>query len=135
MRILVCGDRRWTDYGMIWKELVERLPIELVIHGGARGADALAGRAARELGIPVSEFPAEWSRYGRAAGPIRNRRMLDEGKPDLVLAFHNDINRSLGTRNMVRQAVEAGVPVEVVGDQLWLLEHMFGRHWTRTYVR
>lgn len=53
------------------------------------------------------EYPADWKRYGMAAGPIRNRRMLKEGKPDIVIAFAG----GRGTADMVRQAKAAGVPV------------------------
>lgn len=57
------------------------------------------------------EFPALWDKHGRAAGPIRNTQMLDEGRPDLVLAFHRDLSESKGTRNMVEQSVKANLPV------------------------
>jgi hypothetical protein len=62
--------------------------IACVIHGGANGADYIAGRWAQDTGgIPVEEFPADWNRHGNSAGPIRNQEMLDKGKPDLVVAF------------------------------------------------
>ncbi len=51
--------------------------------------------------------PAEWSKYGRRAGPIRNKQMLDVGKPHLVVAFPG----GAGTANMVKQAKAAGVPI------------------------
>jgi hypothetical protein len=82
-------------------------PIGLVIHGAARGADRMAGEWAATAGVPVAEFPADWRRYRRGAGPVRNRQMLVEGRPDLVLAFPG----KSGTENMVRQATAAGVPV------------------------
>jgi hypothetical protein len=68
---------------------------------------------AEELGIPVLSFPADWARFGRAAGPIRNQRMLDEGKPTLVLAFHNNIVESKGTKDMVKRARKAGIRVRL----------------------
>jgi len=55
-------------------------------------------------------FPADWSRHGKSAGPIRNRQMLIEGRPDIVVAFPG----GKGTANMIKQAVEAGVKVELV---------------------
>lgn len=117
MRILVCGDRNWTDEATILRRLEEYRPIArevVVIHGAARGADTLGRAIAEGLGYRILGFPANWRRYGRAAGPIRNQQMLDEGRPDLVLAFHNDIQNSRGTRDMVARARLAGIPVEVI---------------------
>lgn len=112
MRLLVCGDRNWVDDESI-KEAIVRLNPSVVIHGNARGADSLAGEAANSLGITVEVYPAQWETYGRAAGPIRNRQMLVDGKPDKVLAFHDDIEKSKGTKNMVKQAEKAGIDVTI----------------------
>jgi len=113
MKVLVCGDREWVDRKSVYDRL-RGLPVgALVIHGGCRGADEIAGACAKQLGFLVQVFPALWSSYGRAAGPIRNRQMLDE-KPDLVLAFHSDLKRSKGTRDTVREAERRGIPVEVI---------------------
>ena len=59
-------------------------------------------------------FPADWKTFGKAAGPIRNRKMLDEGLPDVVIAFHEDIERSKGTKNMISQACEQGIDVILI---------------------
>lgn len=113
MKVLVCGDRNWQDKEVMRRRLAS-LPLRsTVIHGAARGADRMAGELAPTLGHLVWEFPADWARYGRAAGPIRNRQMLEEGKPHLVLAFHTDLPSSRGTKNMVETARKAGVPVRV----------------------
>ena len=79
----------------------------LIIHGGAKGADTLANEFALENNIPVSVFPANWVKYGKAAGVIRNTQMLEEGKPNLVLAFPG----GPGTRNMCMQAKLHKIPV------------------------
>lgn len=114
MRLLICGDRDWTDQAMIERAVLALpRPPSVIIHGCARGADTMAGIIALKLGIPVLEFPAEWDRHGRAAGLIRNKRMLVEGKPTRVFAFHNDLARSKGTKHMVTIAAATGVPVEV----------------------
>lgn len=111
MRVLVCGDRNWTDEDGIRRVLKGLIEPLVVIHGGARGADSLAGKVAEELGHEVEVYPADWQRYGKAAGVLRNQQMLDEGKPDFVLAFHADLSRSKGTADMVRRAVAAGITV------------------------
>jgi len=108
MRLLVCGSREFNDRERVRRALV-RIKPTLVIHGGARGADVIAGQIARELGIPTEVYPALWDKYGKRAGFVRNRQMLDEGKPDLVLAF--PVGESRGTRMMMDIAAQAGVRV------------------------
>lgn len=81
--------------------------ISTIIHGGAKGADSLADEWAKANGVPVEVFPADWETHGKAAGGIRNRQMLVEGRPDVVLAFAGGV----GTANMCAQARKAGVLV------------------------
>lgn len=85
--------------------------VDCVIEGESRGADQLAREVAESEGIPVLPFPAQWSKYDRAAGPIRNQRMLEEGKPDFVIVFHDDLEHSKGTKDMVQRAIKAGLQV------------------------
>jgi hypothetical protein len=90
-----------------------------VMEGGAKGADAAARAwACRPFspGVLIEHFPfpADWDKYGKAAGPIRNQQMLDEGHPDMVIAFHDDLTNSKGTKDMVKRAKKAGVPVYLV---------------------
>ena len=115
IRVLVCGSRDWTDKAAIRRELTKlKDKIEIVIDGACRGADTLAHRIAkRELQLPTRRFYAAWLHFGRSAGPIRNKRMLDIGKPDLVLAFHEDIENSSGTINMISIARRAGIKVRI----------------------
>lgn len=105
MRLLVTGDREWNDKWRIQDIITARLPMpgnqHVLIHGNARGADRLAADIARVLGIKLESYPADWTNQGLAAGSIRNRKMLKEGKPDMVIAFHNNIERSKGTKNMI----------------------------------
>lgn len=118
VRVLVCGDRNWTDRKLIESQLIrldEVQGIDVVIEGEARGADSIGRDVALEvLKVPVERFPAQWDKFGRAAGPIRNQQMLTEGKPDWVIAFHDDIKHSKGTRDMKNRAERAGIPVEVI---------------------
>ena len=113
MKVLVCGSRDWLDIEPIRKELSALPKDSIIIHGAARGADTLADQVAVELGLKVKVFPASWHRYGRAAGPIRNQKMLEE-HPDLVLAFCHDLTKSKGTADMIRRARLAKVKVKVV---------------------
>ena len=111
MRVLVCGGRNYDDKSAVWSQL-DALKPSFVMEGGADGADVLAWRwAKRNLpGDCRQTFEANWSRDGKAAGPARNQRMLDEGKPDLVLAFPG----GRGTADMIRRAKRANVPVKQV---------------------
>jgi hypothetical protein len=117
MRVLICGSRDWQDHARIRADLAavqaSRGPIALVITGGARGADLAGHTAARTLGIPTTEYRADWDRHRTAAGPIRNQRMLDEGRPVLVLAYRTHPD-SRGTNDMIRRARVAGVETIVV---------------------
>jgi hypothetical protein len=114
IRVLVCGDRDWTDKEYMFSIMdAMHLSTEfvLIIEGGARGADSMAGEWATERGIPLKVYPANWEKFRKAAGPIRNQQMLDEGKPELVVAFHSDIESSKGTKDMVKRAKKADLPV------------------------
>lgn len=116
-RVLICGDRNWKDFPVILHRLsnVAALKgVEVVIEGEASGADTLGRIAAQQMGIPVLKFPAQWGKYGKAAGPVRNQQMLDEGKPTLVLAFHPFLQNSKGTLDMVSRARNADIPTEVI---------------------
>ena len=115
-RIIFCGDRHWSDAQFIYDVMdfiKSTLGNFVVIEGEAQGADSLARACAKELGLEVLKFPADWKQYGKAAGPIRNTRMRIEGKANGVVAFHHNIQESKGTRNMVEQSIKAGLPVWV----------------------
>jgi hypothetical protein len=112
MRVLVCGDREWTDILPIALRLVQLPEDAVIVHGDCRGADRLAGNEADLIGLTVESYPADWKRYGRGAGPIRNQQMLDSGI-DLVIAFHPDPNNSKGTKNMLNMAGRAGIEIEI----------------------
>ena len=110
-RILICGDRNYQDWIKVQEYLDTISRTTIIIHGGARGADSLAGNLASGRGWGIMRFPANWSKYGRAAGPTRNQQMLDESKPDLVVYFHDDIENSKGTKDMITRAEKANIPV------------------------
>ena len=119
MKALICGSRSWGKPGLVdilvlglkavWRDDLT------IIHGGADGADMAAHMAACRHHIRFDRYPADWKQHGKAAGPIRNQQMLDEGRPDVVFAFTNELASSRGTADMVRRAKAAGVPVYVIG--------------------
>jgi hypothetical protein len=111
MRVLVTGGRNYTDLGAVWGQLdafhALQGPIDVVIHGGASGADLLGEKWAIANGVRHVAYKADWEAYGRAAGPMRNRRMIEEAKPSLVIGFPG----GRGTRDCLRQAREAGITI------------------------
>lgn len=110
MRVLVCGGRNFKDAWAAYKildRLHHQFQFDVVIEGNASGADRFASLWATRKKTDNLKYPAQWERYGRLAGPIRNTEMLDKGRPDLVVAFPG----GRGTANMVQQAKRAGVRV------------------------
>lgn len=115
MRLIVCGGRDYQNTTVIFGSLNRihnLMPIKLLIEGGATGADRLASAWAVANKIETLRFEADWRQLGPAAGPIRNRRMLNKGNPDAVLAFPG----GKGTENMCQIARKADVPVFKVSD-------------------
>lgn len=118
MKILVTGDREWTDHVTLFNVISSLALLEAhcgnrltVIHGDYRGADHLADDVAYLVGANRKRYPAKWLVYGYAAGPIRNQQMIDEND-DIVLAvgFHNDIHKSGGTKDMLRRCLKHNIP-------------------------
>jgi hypothetical protein len=108
MRLLVTGGQYFDDRELLERalEIVHReYHISALIHGDAPGADTMAKEWAEAHGIEVITRPAEFHKYGRAAGPIRNRTLLWE-QPDMLLAFPGNN----GTRHMIAIAAAAGLP-------------------------
>ena len=125
MKALICGGRDWDRVLNSFQALDDFhavQPITHVIHGGARGADAIGGAWAKARGIPCDEFPAAWNdltqpdavikinwrghKYDALAGFRRNRQMADQ-KPDVVLTFPG----GAGTASMVNLARERGIRI------------------------
>ena len=114
MRVLVCGGRDYADHGTIWRTMDgirERTSFSTLIEGGATGADMWCRKWAKcQHGMEIETHLADWRKHGRAAGPLRNQRMLDEGRPDLVVAFPG----GRGTADMVCRARAAGIEVREI---------------------
>jgi len=111
--LAIIGSRNFDDYVFMSdkiKSLLGELPgIEFVVSGGAKGADSLSERVAMDFCLGHRHIPAEWSKYGRAAGPLRNQKIIDEA--DVVAAF--PLGESKGTQDSIRKARMAGKQVFV----------------------
>lgn len=102
-KVIIAGSRHFTNYEFVKKTVddfiaIAGIEVEEIVSGGARGVDTLGERYAREHNYPLKRFPADWIRYGRAAGPIRNKQMAEYA--DVLIAFSSG---SRGTENMISQ--------------------------------
>lgn len=119
LAILVCGDRNWTDYALVKKfieAVVEKTKAKKikVVEGEARGADTCGRKVAEANSYNLAAYPARWDIYGPGAGPVRNKQQLEKENPHLVIGFHDDIENSKGTLDMINKSVLAGKPTILV---------------------
>jgi hypothetical protein len=108
--ILVCGGRYHDNPQLVYRTLSMLRPNKIVT-GGANGVDMFAEAWADKLGVEKEVYPANWAKWGNAAGPIRNKYMLLKENPDLVLAFEG----GRGTANMIETAEKYGYEVKIIG--------------------
>jgi hypothetical protein len=109
MKVLVCGGRDFDSYGVVSKvlgDIHQYHGITLLIHGRCRGADMLADAWAKEYGVITYSSAANWKKYGKAAGPMRNRILLTKN-PDCVVSFPG----GRGTKDMTDKAASAGIKI------------------------
>lgn len=114
MKLLITGSRDWKEKRTIRNVLSDFPAGTVLVHGDCRGADRIAGSIGKQLGFDVRPYPANWQAYGNAAGPIRNQEMLDKENIDgdkihICIAFHDDLEQSKGTKDMLEKASNAGV--------------------------
>ena len=115
MRIVVAGSREFTDYNVAEAFIDQCItPANgdsslIFISGGCRGADKIGEMYAKSHGFQIEVFPADWEKYGRKAGPIRNRQMAQAA--DMVICFWD--GKSKGTKSMIECAVRAGKAVMI----------------------
>lgn len=111
-RVIVAGGRDFKDedfFNLKMNEVMAGYSEAEIISGHASGADTLAERYAKANGYQLHVKPADWKRYGRAAGPIRNKEMLEYAKEveePILIAFWD--GKSKGTKNMIEQSRKAG---------------------------
>jgi len=109
-RVIICGGRNFADKARAfsWLDKINaRYAISEVIEGGAAGADRIGRMWAKERGVRCTTVNAEWDKYGKRAGYLRNKRMRDEFAPDAVIALPGGV----GTQMMIGLAREAGLKV------------------------
>jgi len=113
MKLAVVGGRDFNNWELLVSE-INRLrtlyPIDQLISGGASGADAFAERYAELAKLPIKVLPADWKSHGRAAGPIRNKQIIELS--DAVLAFWD--GSSPGTKSSIDWAVKLNKPYIIV---------------------
>nr|WP_302052948.1 DUF2493 domain-containing protein [Shouchella clausii] len=115
IKVIVAGSRNFSNYALLERKLDAILRNRVdegveIVSGKARGADTLGERYAKERGYAIKEFPADWEKNGKAAGPIRNRKMAEYA--DALVAFWD--GKSRGTNNMIETAEELGLQVRVI---------------------
>jgi hypothetical protein len=112
LKVIIAGSRSITD-----EELVQRcikfigLDVTEEVCGMAKGVDLIGRQWAFEHNIPVKEFPADWDKYGRAAGPIRNKQMGEYADAAIVI-YKPDVSR--GSKNMIETMKKLGKPVYII---------------------
>ena len=116
-RVVISGSRSFKDYELFARALalvLEDLKDEVeLVSGHAEGADRFAERFAEERGLPIKVMEPDWKTYGRAAGLVRNRQMLEYAAEETpyVIAFWEGASR--GTKNTVKTAQKLGIPGEI----------------------
>ncbi len=113
-KVIVAGGREFNDYILLEEKLdkilSKRLPDVEIVSGTARGADKLGELYAHKNKLPIKRLPADWNRYGKAAGPIRNKQMAQYA--DACIVFWD--GKSRGTLSMINLAMEQRIPVRII---------------------
>lgn len=118
MRLLICGSRDWRDEYAI-RNVINHFNPSIICQGEARGADLIAKSICILRGLEYVGYKADWKTHGKGAGPVRNRRMLAQFRPDIVVAFKDEFDRTMrygGTEDMCKISLAAGV-------ETWLVYH------------
>ena len=117
-RVAVVGSRSFPSSSLV-ESFVRSLPVGVVVvSGGARGTDSFAAAAAVSVGLSLEVFEADWRRFGRGAGAVRNRALVASGLSALVAFVSDPSSLSPGSRDVISRARAAGVPVFVFGPSI-----------------
>lgn len=119
MKLIIAGGRDYVDEDTLSKEVWEYIhylektydkAVTEIVCGGAKGADLLGKEYAKSREYAYKEFPAEWNKHGKFAGPIRNEGMADYA--DALIAFWD--GKSKGTKNMIENAKKRNLIVKII---------------------
>jgi hypothetical protein len=113
MRVIIAGGRDFNDYDLLkikCDRILQNQDEVIIISGGAKGADSLGERYAKDKGYTIDLFPAKWDEYGKKVGPIRNEEMANNA--DSLIAFWD--GNSKGTKHMIDTATNKGLSVRVI---------------------
>ena len=117
-RIIIAGGRGFVDYELLEQkvdEILKDIKEPVIISGGARGADTLGEKYALEHGMRLVRFPADWKKYGKRAGYLRNQEMAEyamKGTNSILIAFWDGLSR--GTNDMIQRAESYGMKVYII---------------------
>lgn len=113
MKIIVAGSRDFENYELL-KNKLDKLLINQkevqIVSGGCRGTDKLGERYAKENGYSLKIFKADWGKYGKKAGPLRNKQMAEYAEG--LVAFYKE--GSKGTKNMIEEAGKMGLKIRII---------------------
>lgn len=113
MKLAIVGSREFTDYDYMVRNIKKHIDISkirVIISGGAKGADHLAKRFANDHKIPIIEYLPDWKKYGKKAGMIRNKDIIDNS--NYVIAFWN--GQSVGTKDSIELAKKNNLPLIII---------------------
>ena len=120
--VIICGSRNYSNYEKLRDSCDYYLSGKIksgeevvIISGGARGADSLGERYAQERGLQCRVFPADWEKYGKRAGYLRNEKMAEIA--NACIAFPHAYSENKGTEHMIRIARQRNLLVRVVEDE------------------
>ena len=112
-KVCICGGRDFLNYNLFKKKcdsILENITDIEIISGGASGADFLAEIYAEEKGYKMSRFPADWKKYKKRAGIIRNKEMIKQA--DFVIAYWNGVSK--GTASSIKFTEQKGIPLRII---------------------
>ena len=112
MKVIIAGERTLENTDIVFP-IIDASPFEIteVVCGEARGVDTLGKRWALNKGVPVTSYPADWGKYGKGAGPIRNQQMADYADALIAIWFPS---KSKGTKDMIKRAYDGHLHLYVV---------------------
>ena len=128
MKLLVCGGRDYNDYGRVERAIKVIQDnysafVTGIISGNARGADRLGEEYAAKNDLELEVYPAQWNKYGKRAGWLRNIQMAEEGKPNVILAMPG----GRGTDMMIKIGVDKKIETVVVNKDKDTLKWVYSK--------